>query len=425
MTELIPVRRFDRFFEQLLFSRVFSIVVGWGLCVALPYVLMWGISDALHPNAGQKTALLVTSLASVLANIAVFRLLTRYPGGRNAALVAPQIFAIYLILSLIVLILRQEVSRYLLLASALASFIWLHIEFMVLQRLKRIKLAAVDLGRAKDLHKISSITVRFLKEPDLHGLRYDGVVADFEAIDATWERFLTKCVLKGIAVYNAKNLLESLTGRISIRKMSENDIGSLLPSKNYERLKFFFDLLIVILTLPFVLVICAITAACIRIESKGPIFFLQTRIGRGNRPFTLYKFRSMVYSELDDPERFAEENDDRVTRVGRIIRCLRIDELPQFLNILKGEMSLIGPRPEQPSFVQQFDEVIPFYSYRHVLKPGITGWAQVRSGYAADIDETQLKIEHDFYYIKNASLALDIYILFLTVKTIFTGYGAR
>lgn len=400
-------------------------VIGWILCVALPYVLMWGPLAVWSPNNGQQTALVVTTVASLLANIAVFRLLTRYPGGRNAALVAPQILAIYLILSLFVLILRQEVSRYLLLASGVASFIWLHVEFMTLQRLKRIKLAAVNLGRAKDLANISSITVRFLQEPDLHGLRYDGVVADFNAIDATWERFLTKCVLNGIAVYNARNLLESLTGRVSIKKMSENDIGSLLPSKNYERLKYLFDVGFVIVSLPIVLIICLITAICIRIDSKGPILFAQTRIGRGNRPFTLYKFRSMVYSKCDDPERFADENDDRVTRVGRFIRCTRIDELPQFLNILKGEMSLIGPRPEQPSFVRQFDEVIPFYSYRHVLKPGITGWAQVRSGYAADIDKTQLKIEHDFYYIKNASIALDIYIVFLTVKTVFTGFGSR
>ncbi|AFK61424.1 sugar transferase [Advenella kashmirensis WT001] len=127
----------------------------------------------------------------------------------------------------------------------------------------------------------------------------------------------------------------------------------------------------------------------------------------------------------EETEAFAQADDGRITRVGRVIRMLRIDELPQYINVIRGEMSLIGPRPEQPSFVEQFDELIPFYSYRHVLKPGITGWAQVRSGYAADVDETQIKIEHDFYYIKNASFALDIYIIFLTVKTMLTGYGAR
>lgn len=137
MNELIPTRRFDRFFEQLLFSRVFSIAIGWSLSVALPYVLMWGPRAVWSPDNGQVTAAAVTTLALVLSNVAVFRLLTRYPGGRNVALVAPQVLAIYLILSLIVLVFRLEVSRYLLFASGIVALFWLHIEFMALQHLKR------------------------------------------------------------------------------------------------------------------------------------------------------------------------------------------------------------------------------------------------------------------------------------------------
>lgn len=174
---------------------------------------------------------------------------------------------IYLILSLIVLVFRLEVSRYLLFASGIVALFWLHIEFMALQHLKKVKLAVIDMGRAAELTKIPFIDTRILKAPDLQEVRYDGVVADFDAIDGTWERFLTRCVLKGTAVYNAKHLLESLTGRVSIRKMSENDIGSLLPSRNYERLKFLFDMVIVLLTLPLVLIVCAVTAVCIRLDS--------------------------------------------------------------------------------------------------------------------------------------------------------------
>jgi lipopolysaccharide/colanic/teichoic acid biosynthesis glycosyltransferase len=139
----------------------------------------------------------------------------------------------------------------------------------------------------------------------------------------------------------------------------------------------------------------------------------------------MYKFRSMYVDNKERVAKFASEEDPRVTRVGRIIRQMRIDELPQLINVLNAEMSLIGPRPEQPAFVQRFDEIIPFYCYRHVVKPGITGWAQVRHGYAASTDETQVKIEHDFYYIKNCSLYLDLLIVFLTVKTMLTGFGAR
>src|SRR5690606_6806086 len=127
----------------------------------------------------------------------------------------------------------------------------------------------------------------------------------------------------------------------------------------------------------------------------------------------------------DEGAQFASRNDARVTRVGQVIRKLRIDEIPQFINVLKGEMSLIGPRPEQRVFVEHFDREIPFYSYRHVVRPGITGWAQVTQGYAADADDTRLKIEHDFYYIKHCSLALDLLIVLRTIQTVLTGFGAR
>ena len=122
---------------------------------------------------------------------------------------------------------------------------------------------------------------------------------------------------------------------------------------------------------------------------------------------------------------FASAGDMRVTRIGRFIRKTRIDELPQFFNVLKGDMSLIGPRPEQKAFVDKFEEQIPFYNYRHIVKPGISGWAQVVHGYAADVDDTRIKLEYDLYYIKNFSLWLDILIIFKTLKTMVTGFGAR
>jgi lipopolysaccharide/colanic/teichoic acid biosynthesis glycosyltransferase len=190
-------------------------------------------------------------------------------------------------------------------------------------------------------------------------------------------------------------------------------------------LKRLADLAILVCSLPIVLPICIITAICIKLESPGPVIYAQMRVGQGNKRFVMYKFRSMYVDNKERVAKFASEEDPRVTRVGRIIRQLRIDELPQLINVLNAEMSLIGPRPEQPAFVQRFDEIIPFYCYRHVVKPGITGWAQVRHGYAASTDETQVKIEHDFYYIKNCSLYLDLLIVFLTVKTMLTGFGAR
>ena len=133
----------------------------------------------------------------------------------------------------------------------------------------------------------------------------------------------------------------------------------------------------------------------------------------------------MIINSEKDGAKLAQVGDTRITRVGRFIRKTRLDELPQFWNILKGDMSLIGPRPEQKVFVEQFNKRIPFYNYRHIVKPGLSGWAQVTQGYAGNEDETQIKLEHDFYYIKHFSFSLDILIIFKTIKTILTGFGAR
>ncbi|AKX54991.1 capsular biosynthesis protein [Thiopseudomonas alkaliphila] len=168
-----------------------------------------------------------------------------------------------------------------------------------------------------------------------------------------------------------------------------------------------------------------ITGVVIKLESEGPMFFKQERVGQADKTFTVYKLRSMCKDSEKDGAQFAQANDARITRVGHFIRKTRLDEIPQFINVLKGDMSLIGPRPEQRVFVDEFEKTIPFYAYRHVVKPGITGWAQVVHGYAADAEDTQVKIEHDFYYIKNFSIWLDMLIVAKTIKTILTGFGAR
>jgi UDP-GalNAc:undecaprenyl-phosphate GalNAc-1-phosphate transferase len=168
-----------------------------------------------------------------------------------------------------------------------------------------------------------------------------------------------------------------------------------------------------------------LTALAVKLESPGPVLFWQERVGAGGKTFRMVKFRSMRTDSEARGARFATDGDDRVTRIGRFLRRSRIDELPQYWNILKGEMSLIGPRPEQVSFVRQFEQEIPFYAYRHLVKPGITGWAQVNQGYAASVHETRGKLEHDLYYIKHFSFWLDALIVFGTIRTVLTGFGAR
>src|SRR6185503_16690122 len=176
-----------------------------------------------------------------------------------------------------------------------------------------------------------------------------------------------------------------------------------------------------ILSLPIAL----LTAILIKIDSRGPVLYKQERVGKNGRPFTLMKFRSMrVDAEKDGPV-WASTSDNRMTRVGRIIRKIRVDEIPQFWNILRGDMNFVGPRPERPHFVAQLAQEIPFYEQRHLIAPGLTGWAQIKYPYAASIEDARQKLEYDLFYIKNQGLTLDAAILFETIKTILFSRGSR
>ena len=180
--------------------------------------------------------------------------------------------------------------------------------------------------------------------------------------------------------------------------------------------------LICTLTLPIMLV----TTLLIFIEDRGPIFYQQERIGKNGQSYMVLKFRSMgINAEKAGTPQWASANDPRTTRIGKIIRMLRIDELPQIINVLKGEMSFVGPRPERPFFVDQLCQDVPFYNMRHSVKPGITGMAQVRYAYGASVEDSKQKLQYDLYYVKNNSLFLDIMILLETVQVVLLGKGAR
>jgi exopolysaccharide biosynthesis polyprenyl glycosylphosphotransferase len=172
--------------------------------------------------------------------------------------------------------------------------------------------------------------------------------------------------------------------------------------------------------------IMLLTALAVRLTSAGPVLYRQVRVGMDGLLFTLYKFRSMrADAEAATGAVWASKDDPRVTPVGRIIRKLRIDEIPQLFNVLKGEMSMVGPRPERPEFVQALSEKIPYYRQRHCVRPGITGWAQVNYKYGDTLEDTVQKLEYDLYYIKNMSPSLDCYIIFLTIKAILLSRGSQ
>jgi exopolysaccharide biosynthesis polyprenyl glycosylphosphotransferase len=187
-----------------------------------------------------------------------------------------------------------------------------------------------------------------------------------------------------------------------------------------------FDIVVATILLVISLPVMLVTALLIVMESGFPIFYRQERVGRAGRVFRVTKFRSMrTDAEGDGRPRWAACNDDRITRIGRFIRRYRIDELPQLVNVLKGDMSLVGPRPERPFFVDQLTQNIPFYAARHSVKPGLTGWAQVRYHYGATLDDAANKLQFDLYYVKNHTLFLDLVVLFETVVVVVTGKGAQ
>jgi exopolysaccharide biosynthesis polyprenyl glycosylphosphotransferase len=180
----------------------------------------------------------------------------------------------------------------------------------------------------------------------------------------------------------------------------------------------FIGLTICLPFIPFIIL-------AVRLSSPGPIFFGQTRVGLFGRPFTVYKFRTMCQDAEAKGAVWATKNDPRVTSLGRFMRKTRLDEIPQLWNVLRGEMAFVGPRPERPEFVQWLKKEIPFYELRHMIRPGITGWAQVRYQYGATLEETKQKLEYDLYYVKHLSLGLDLLIMFETVKTIVLRRGAQ
>ncbi len=218
---------------------------------------------------------------------------------------------------------------------------------------------------------------------------------------------------------------EWLTGKVRVEHLSENTLSSNLARIVYARVKRLFDIAGVILAAPVFFPIIAFAALLVRIESPGSALFTQTRMGHRGQPFTIYKLRSMHLETQPTGQAYTSDHDPRVTRVGAFIRKYRIDEFPQILNILKGEMSWIGPRPEAASLADWYEREVPFYCYRHIVRPGITGWAQVHQGNVARPDAASEKLHYDFYYIKNLSPWLDLLIAAKTLQTILTGFGSK
>ena len=241
-------------------------------------------------------------------------------------------------------------------------------------------------------------------------------------------RELLQAKLSGVRVEDAATTYERLTGKILIDEIKPSWLifsDGFRASRATRAMKRAIDLLLAAVGLVLAAPLMLLTALIVRLESAGPVIYRQERVGENGRPFDLFKFRSMRLDAENGTPIWARENDDRVTRVGRFIRLTRLDELPQLWNVLRGDMSFVGPRPERPFFVEQLAAVIPFYMERHAVKPGVTGWAQVKYRYGSSVEDAMEKLRYDLYYVKHLSIVFDLTIVVDTVKVILSRKGAQ
>ncbi|MCB9802537.1 sugar transferase [Candidatus Nomurabacteria bacterium] len=260
----------------------------------------------------------------------------------------------------------------------------------------------------KDLEKYKINTVVVVNNP-----KYSPEVA----------RYLFESIDLKITYSNLIDFYEKITGKIPVTDLERSWFFENLSQKNndwFQIIKRIYDLFFAILFGLISLVFLPFLALLIKLESNGPLIYKQKRVGLGGKEFYAYKFRSMKKdAEKNTGAQWAKEKDARITKIGKIIRKTRIDEIPQFWNIIKGEMSFVGPRPERPEFVEILKQEIPFYNERHLIKPGLTGWAQINFPYGASIEDAKEKLQYDLFYVKNQSIALDISIILKTINTIF------
>lgn len=329
---------------------------------------------------------------------------------------------------------RIDYSRLVLIACFSCASLWFTAAAWFTRKNVRLMFAVLPFGPVERLKGLTNARMKFaiIDDPLSTVINCNAIIADTRCdFPEHWERFLMLNTLNGVPVLSLKSFIEMVTGRVDIEHLSENSLAS-LNWKGYIGIRMVGEWVLAVIAIIFAAPIFLAIAVIIRLDSRGPSFFLHDRIGYRGRKFKTIKFRTM-YSRVDrrlDPivdrnDAMTLPNDPRITRVGRFLRKSRLDELPQIINILRGEMSLIGPRPEAVSLSKWYEKEIPFYHYRHMLRPGITGWAQVSQGHVTAVEDIITKLHYDFYYIKHASFWLDLYICYKTLLVIFSGAGAR
>lgn len=409
----------------------FQLTVTWLLAVVLPGLYVYLGFITAESNRAILNSVVAAAAAS-LVGLMVLRRVNDFPGMRSYSLILPSLAATYGLAVVMIFGLRLVYSRVVLTGSFVVAVLTAFGLAFLTERVVKPLFFVVPGGDAEKLLNIEEARWLTLDEPATPDDAPAMIVADFRHDHApAWERMLAQAAVGGRTVYHSKLLRESLTGQVTIEHLSENSFGSLLPNLAYRRIKRVIDLVSCIILLPVLTLPMALIALLIKLDSPGGVFFRQKRVGYRGKIFEMVKFRSMRRREValrEDAARqdaMTRNDDDRITRVGRFIRRTRLDELPQMINVLRGEMSWIGPRPEAVPLSIWYENEIPFYSYRHIVRPGITGWAQVHQGHVTDLNEISEKLSYDFFYVKYFSAWLDIVIALRTLPIMVGGFGAR
>lgn len=404
----------------------FTYLGGLVFAIGIPLMLRPLIGRSLHLQTFSYLPFDASMMVSVVCLFFAHTILRKVgilPLVDDKLLIIPAFLTSYCVGFTFVMLWYFKVNTYLVVTSFFFGIAWYYLIAITRVRLYSPRLAFVGGFPDDDELLYANVEWEALVTPslprDVVGIVFDGS----KPISKAFEHMFSRAILRNLPIYEARKFREMLTGRVQLDAHPVDFFGQLLPSQPYLRVKRIIDTLIVIpaivVAAPFMLLV----ALAIRLESPGAAIFRQERIGFRGQRFTCYKFRSMRNDSAGPA--FTVDNDPRVTRLGRIIRQLRIDELPQLFNILKGEMSWIGPRPEALSLARGYLRDIPHYACRHSVHPGITGWAAIHQGNVAQNDAVTRKLEYDFYYVKYFSVWLDLLIVLMTVRTVVTGFGSK
>lgn len=407
----------------------YQILVSIALAVGIPLIVR-SIAVGVDLTQPIQYNTVAATVIAILFGYISFRKIHVFPGITSGGYIATSLTLWFGLMSAIFLFFRLDYTTIQLFFGyviSLSYFIFINLYFV---NRRPVVLGVIPSVATASLPQIRRVRWHVIPDHKVPLPPLAGVVVDLhDSFSDDWANRIAAFALEGVPVYHFKDTIENLLGQVEIEKLSENTLGSLNPNDVYLNIKSSFDRLSAILVLVMISPLLVLIAIAIKLDTPGPVLFKQERVGFRKRTFTVYKFRTMIAAQPGDHDRrigaITRENDPRITRVGRHLRRYRIDELPQLFNIVRGEMSLIGPRPEALALAEWYEKEIPFYHYRHIIKPGITGWAQVNQGHVSDVSDVTRKLHLDFYYVKHFSFWLDIYITLKTIRVMLRGHGAK